>query len=208
MCGLLMRSGKPLSKIGICAGGKENTVMLCAIARIDTQSREKLSALQQAAERFGITVHKIYGHITLATYMGEDDRAFIASCKEILSACTPFSVYYEKVEVLSATSIIVASPRKENALLDMHHAIAAQWGHSLDHWTNNDHWQPHTTLVYDPQIDLQVLAEAMQKEFIPFFAHVTRIEFSQVTAHGYEIVDSVDLHQRQIPVSRDDRRAR
>ena len=176
--------------------------MLCAIARIDTQSREKLSALQQAAERFGITVHKIYGHITLATYMGEDDRAFIASCKEILSACTPFSVYYEKVEVLSATSIIVASLRKENALLDMHHAIAAQWGHSLDHWTNNDHWQPHTTLVYDPQIDLQVLAEAMQKEFIPFFAHVTRIEFSQVTAHGYEIVDSVDLHQRQIPACR------
>ena len=164
--------------------------MLCAIARIDTKSREKLSALQQAAERFGITVHKIYGHITLATYMGEDDRAFIASCKEILSACTPFSVYYEKVEVLSATSIIVASPRKE-------------WGHSLDHWTNNDHWQPHTTLVYDPQIDLQVLAEAMQKEFIPFFAHVTKIEFSQVTAHGYEIVDSVDLHQRQIPVGRD-----
>ena len=177
--------------------------MLCAIARIDTQSREKLSALQQAAERFGITVHKIYGHITLATYMGEDDRAFIASCKEILSACTPFSVYYEKVEVLSATSIIVASPRKENELLDMHHAIAAQWGHSLDHWTNNDHWQPHTTLVYDPQIDLQVLAEAMQKEFIPFFAHVTRIEFSQFTAHGYEIVDSVDLHQRQIPAYRD-----
>jgi hypothetical protein len=154
---------------GICAGGKENTVMLCAIARIDTQSREKLSALQQAAERFGITVHKIYGHITLATYMGEDDRAFIASCKEILSACTPFSVYYEKVEVLSATSIIVASPRKENALLDMHHAIAAQWGHSLDHWTNNDHWQPHTTLVYDPQIDLQVLAEAMQKGIHSFF---------------------------------------
>lgn len=168
--------------------------MLCAIAKIDTESRKQLLALQQVTERFGITVKELYGHITLATYTGEDDSAFILSCKEILSAYTQFSVYYEKVEVLSATSIIVASPQKENALLDIHNDIAAQWGIYLDNWTSNDHWQPHTTLIYNPQIDLQVIAEAMRKEFIPIIAHVTRIEFSQVTENGYEIVDSIDLH--------------
>ena len=175
---------------------KVKTVMLCAIAKIDTHSREKLRTLQQVTERFGITVKKLYGHITLATYIGEDDSAFIAACKEILSAYTPFSVYYEKVEMLSATSIIVASPRKENALLGINNDIAAQWGVSLDNWTNNDHWQPHTTLIYNPQIDLQVIVEAMRKEFVPIIAHVTRIEFSHVTENGYEIVDSIDLHQR------------
>ena len=182
-------------QIGI--GTREvKTVMLCAIAKIDTQSRENLLALQQVTERFGMTVKKLYGHITLAAYVGEDDSAFIASCKEILSAYAPFSVYYEKVEVLGATSIIAATPRKENALLDIHNDIAAQWGESLDHWTGNDHWQPHTTLIYNPQIDLQVIAEAMRKEFIPFFAHVKRIEFSQAADNGYEIVDAIDLHQR------------
>ena len=170
--------------------------MLCAIAKIDTKSREQLLTLQQVTERFGITARKVYGHITLATYIGEDDSTFIASCKEILSAYAPFFVYYEKVEVLSTTSIIVASPRKENTLLGIHNDIVSHWGVSLDNWTNNDRWQPHTTLIYNPKIDLQVIAEVMQKEFIPIFAHVTRIEFSQVTKNGYEIVDSIDLHQR------------
>lgn len=170
--------------------------MLCAIAKIDIQSREQLLALQQLTERFGITVNDLYGHITLATYIGEDDGTFIASCKEIISAYTPFSVYYEKVEVLSATSIIVASPRNENALFDIHNDIATQWGSYLDNWTNNDFWQPHTTLIYNPQIDLQVIAEVMRKEFVPFFAQVTKIEFSQVTENSYKIVDFIDLLQR------------
>ena len=169
--------------------------MLCAIARIDTQSREQLLALQRLAERFGVMVKDLYGHITLATYIGEDDGTFIASCKEIISACTPFSVYYEKVEVLSATSIIVASPRNENVLFDIHNDIAARWEPYLDKWTNNNLWHPHTTLIYNPQIDLKEIAEAMRKQFIPFWAQVTRIEFSQVTENGYKIVDFISVEE-------------
>ena len=170
--------------------------MLCAIARIDTQARKQLLSLQQVTEPFGITLNELYGHITLATYTGGDDSAFIASCKEIISAYSPFSVYYEKVEVLRATSIIVASPRNEKTLFDLHHAIASQWEPYLDRWTNNDLWQPHTTLMYNPQIDLQVIAEEMRREFIPFWAQVTRIEFSLVTENGYRIIDSFDLLHR------------
>ena len=170
--------------------------MLCVIARIDAQARKQLLSLRQITERFGITLNELYGHITLATYIGGDDSAFIASCKEIISAYSPFSVYYEKVEVLRATSIIVASPRNEKTLFDLHHDIAARWGPYLDHWTKNDFWQPHTTLMYSPQIDLQMIAEGMRKEFRPFLAQVTRIEFSLVTENGYKIMDSLDLPQR------------
>lgn len=170
--------------------------MLCVIAKIDIQSKAKLLTLQQLAVRFGITVNSLYGHITLATYIGGDDSTFIASCKKIISAYTSFSIYYEKVEVLSATSIIVASPRNEHTLFDIHNDIATKWWPYLDNWTNNDHWKPHTTLIYNPQIDLQVIATAIRKELIPFFAQVTTIEFSQVTENGYIIVDSIDLIQR------------
>ena len=170
--------------------------MLCAIARIDEQARNRLLALQQVTERFGIMPKEIYGHITLATYIGADDGTFIASCKRIISAYPSFSVCYDKVEVFSATSIIVASPRNEHTLFDIHHDIAARWGPYLDHWTKNDFWQPHTTLMYSPQIDLQMVAEGMRKEFRPFLAQVTRIEFSLVTENGYKIMDSLDLPQR------------
>lgn len=170
--------------------------MLCAIARIDAQARKQLLALQRVTERFGMTLKDLYGHITLATYIGGDDGAFIASCKEIISAYSPFSVYYEKVEVLGATSIIVASPQYEKTLFGLHHDIAAKWGPYLDRWTNSDLWLPHTTIMYNPQIDLQVIAESMRKEFLPFFAQVTRIEFSLVTENAYKIIDSINLLHR------------
>lgn len=170
--------------------------MLCAIARIDAQAREQLAALQHVTERFGITLNELYGHITIATYIGDDVDAFIASCKKIISAYAPFSVYYEKIEVLSATSIIVASTRNEKVLFDLHHAIATQWGPYLDRWTNNEFWQPHTTLMYNPQMDLHVIAEDMRRKFIPFSAKVNKIEFSLVTENDYIIMDSIDLLQK------------
>ena len=172
--------------------------MLCAIARIDAQARKQLVALQHVTERFGITLNELYGHITIATYIGDDAEAFIASCKKIISAYSPFSIYYEKVEVLGATSIIVATPRNEKVLFDLHHAIATQWGPYLDRWTNKESWQPHTTLVYNPQIDLHVIAEDMRRNFIPFSAQVTKIEFSMVTENDYIIIDSIDMLQRKI----------
>lgn len=172
---------------------ERETIMLCVIAKIDRESRECLLALQRLAERSGVPVSDLYGHITLAAYTGEEEGDFIDSCREILASCAPFSVYYEKIEVLRATSIIAASPRIESALSDIHRDIAAQWGPSLDKWTGTDLWQPHTTLVYNPQIDLEALAETMKKEFSPFSARVARIEFSQVTENGYKIVDFADL---------------
>lgn len=50
--------------------------------------------------------------------------------------------------------------------------------------------------MYSPQIDLQMIAEGMRKEFRPFLAQVTRIELSLVTENGYKKIDSLDLPQR------------
>lgn len=145
--------------------------------------------LQKQPQRWsGCSLHSnIYSHVD--TYCTA--RCLRSQCTRIQGAGC-----YRRLIVLSATSIIVVSPRNEKTLFDLHHDIAARWGPYLDHWTKNDFWQPHTTLMYSPQIDLQMIAEGMRKEFRPFLAQVTRIELSLVTENGYKKIDSLDLPQR------------
>ena len=57
--------------------------MLCAVAKLDPASTERLARLRRMANQFGIFPKELHGHITLATYTGEDEAAFIASCKAI-----------------------------------------------------------------------------------------------------------------------------
>lgn len=167
--------------------------MLCLIAKIDADSRERLLQIQQLAEKSGISVGNLYGHITLAVYTGDDGEAFISSCKDILRDYSAFTVHYDKIEVLSATSIIVASPVNENEIAVIHRRIAKEWAEYLDKWTQETAWYPHTTLLYHPQADLNALAKAMEVRFAPFDARVERIEFSRVKEKGYEIMDAVEL---------------
>ena len=167
--------------------------MLCVIARIDPSAREKLAALQRRAAVRDGRAGELYGHITLVTYMGDEEERFIASCRELLSGFSAFSVRYGRIELLSATSILVASPEKEGALLALHDAIADKWSGSLDRWTGDALWQPHTTLLYDPEADLTAVGAAIGKAFTPFSARVERIEFSRVEETGYTIVDHMDL---------------
>ena len=86
--------------------------MLCVIAKIDPKSKARFLKLQGKIEKLGISVKALHGHITLVSYIGEDEAAFIASCKEILSTCKVFPVCYDKIEVLASSCIVVASPRK------------------------------------------------------------------------------------------------
>ena len=167
--------------------------MLCVIARIDPGARERLAALRRAGEAWDSRPGELYGHITLAAYVGDEEDRFIASCRELLSRFSAFTVRYSRVELLSATSILVASPDKESTLLALHDAIAEKWSGSLDRWTGDALWQPHTTLLYDPYGDLEAAAAVLRKEFSPFTARVERIEFSRVEETGYTIVDHVDL---------------
>lgn len=91
-------------------------LMLCVIAKIDPKSKARFLKLQGKIEKLGISVKALHGHITLVSYIGEDEAAFIASCKEILSSCKVFPVCYDKIEVLASSCIVVASPRKEGVL--------------------------------------------------------------------------------------------
>ena len=167
--------------------------MLCAIAKIDPVSKERLSKVQQTAEKFGIPVRDLYGHITLVTYVGNAEEAFIVSCKDMLHGYKSFCVRYDKVEVLPATQIIVASPIKKNEIATIHSEIVKAWAEELDQWSRETIWHPHTTLVYHPKADLNVIANAMQEKFSPFDARIEKIEFSRVTEDGYKIVDSIAL---------------
>lgn len=167
--------------------------MLCAIAKIDEASTAALQSLQTAAVRHGAPPKQIHGHITLASYIGEDDPGFLAHCKSILRDMSAFSVVYETLAVLAETNIIVASPSKTDALLKLHCCLGDGYWASLDHWSQEDVWQPHTTLVYDPAGDLEQLCGLMCRAFSPITAQVTQVEFSRVAADGYEILDNIDL---------------
>lgn len=167
--------------------------MLCVIAKIDEESRIKLANLQLTAESFGIPPRKLYGHITLSTLVCEEEDAYIAFCKTTLRDVKAFSVLHEQVEVLSATSIIVASPKKRGDLENIQKTLTAGWENKINMWTKPDVWYPHTTLLYKPDADLNAICKAMTAIFHPFTAKIERIEFSNVTDNGYHIMDSISL---------------
>ena len=169
--------------------------MLCAIARIDDAARRHLTALQAASEPLGVCARPVHGHITLATYLGPDEQAFIAACKAALAQQRAFTVRYARIAALEATAIIAALPEKAGELAAVQRRIAQPWAPALDRWTQPEVWLPHTTLLYAPRGNLQAFAQAMGQDFIPFSATVGHIEFSRVTEHGYDILDTLALRR-------------
>lgn len=167
--------------------------MLCVIAKLDSDSIEKLRALQNKANDFNVFPADLYGHITIAAYIGDDELAFIKECKKMIKGIGPFIVRYDKLEVLSETEIIVASLQKNGALLYLHDNIEAQYGEFLNQWTVTEKWYPHTTLLSNSKSELTKICKAMQESFFSFQAVVNSIEFSRVTEAGYEIVDRITL---------------
>lgn len=172
--------------------------MLCVIAKIDAESRGRLRDIQRIADSFGIPPRILHGHIALATFVSGDEAELIHNCKERLNNQTTFTVHYESIDVLPVPGIIVASPKKEGSLQDMHEKLTANHIDWLDVWTRTENWKPHTTLVHQPQADLDTVAKEMRRIFEPFDACVEQIEFSRVTESGYEIIGAVDLKKENI----------
>lgn len=167
--------------------------MLCVIAKIDADAKARLRRIQQLAERFHLPPRPLYGHVTLATYLGDEEDAFIASCKLKLSTQPAFQIRYERLDVFSATSILVAVPAKSHDLVTLQRSLAFGWTHHLDRWTQPEVWCPHTTLLHSEAHDLAAVAEALRPQFVPFLAQVNQIEFSRVYENSYEIIDSFTL---------------
>jgi len=166
--------------------------MLCVIAKLDDASTEKLAAIRKAAFSDGEALRPLHGHITIASYVGTDEAAFLRSCREILAETRPFEAY-TGIEVLDETSILAAMPERSGALDLLHRQIAERYPDDLDPWTKDDRWVPHTTLYHGPGSDLAGLCRKMQDVFRPFAATISRIEFSRVLEDGYRIMDFVTL---------------
>lgn len=83
--------------------------------------------------------------------------------------------------------------RTPAALEVLHRRIAEAYNDSLNPWTQADRWYPHTTLLYDPNLDLHRICGEMSGHFTPFSAQISRIEFSRALESGYEIIDRVEL---------------
>ena len=169
--------------------------LICVIAKLPPNAVERLNILKESVRSERPATHSLYGHITIATYLPDDDAAFRQVCSGIIRETPSFSLRYEKLEVLSETSIVVAVPSKPTILLDLHNRIAEKFGSSMDRWTCGNEWYPHTTLIYDPDADLNALCRNMQQQFSPFEVSITQIEFSRVEETGYTILESIDLKQ-------------
>ena len=120
--------------------------MICVIAKLTPDATERLNILRKAVVSKKQPVKPFYGHITIATYL-PDDEEFVQVCSEIIRETPSFRIRYTKLEVLSETSVIVAVPSKPDVLLALHNKIAEKYGNSLDRWTCGTDWYPHTTLL-------------------------------------------------------------
>lgn len=167
--------------------------MLCVIAKVDDIARERLNELCKIAEEFDFPARYLYGHITLVSYIGQNETVFINQCKTALSGMGAFSVAYDGIELLSPTPSIVASPKRTQELVAIHDLLLSVAPSELDSWSSKERWHPHTTLFYHTEADLHTISERMRKQFLPFTATVSKIEFSKVTDRGYEIIDSIIL---------------
>ena len=166
--------------------------MLCVIAKLNAEATEKLMSIRTAALS-DAALKPLHGHITIASYTGNHEAQFVQFCKSQIAGISPFLVRYERIEVLEDTSIIVASPEKSGALEVLHRCIAEAYNDSLNPWTQADRWYPHTTLLYEPNLDLHRICGEMSGHFTPFSAQISRIEFSRVLESGYESIDHVEL---------------
>ena len=82
--------------------------MICVIAKLSPDAVERLNVLKETAGSERPAAHSLYGHITIATYHPDDDAAFRHVCSGLIRETPSFSVRYEKLEVLSETSIVVS----------------------------------------------------------------------------------------------------
>lgn len=167
--------------------------MLCVIAKIDNAARERLNELCKIAEEFNLPARHLHGHITLVSYVGQNEATFVAQCKAALKEWKVFPVTYNGVGLLPPTPSIVASPELSQELVAIHDLLLSVAPSEMDSWSAKEVWHPHTTLFYHTEADLPAIAERMRKIFVPFTAEIVRIEFSRVTDGGYEIVDSITL---------------
>ena len=167
--------------------------MLCVIAKIDEAAKARLDGLCRVVEEFGFPPRYLYGHITLVTYLGQEEEKFIEGCKTVLRGQTAFPIRYNRIELLTPTPSIVASPDRTEELCDLHDRLLEIAPSELDMWSSNHRWHPHTTLFYHTEADLRPISQRMQEDFVPFYAQISDVEFSKVTDDGYVIVDSVAL---------------
>lgn len=171
--------------------------MLCVIAKLDELATETLAVIRKIAFSDFAPSNPLHGHITLATYIGDDEAEFVEFCMHLFEGLPSFPVEYKRIEVLEGTSdsapIIVATPERAGLLEEVHRRIAAAYGSSLNQWTQTDCWYPHTTLLYRPGVDLHPICRMMAASFVPFSTQIRKIEFSRVLDSGYEIIGQVEL---------------
>lgn len=97
---------------------------------------EKQRLLREAVLPPGKTLIPLYGHITIATYLPEEEILFMTAFAELIREFRPFTIHNAKTDFLPETSIVVATPEKTEELMVLHRRTAGMFAGSLDRWTS------------------------------------------------------------------------
>ena len=123
--------------------------MLCVLAMLSAEAEKTLEQLREKALP-GVKFSPLHAHITLASWLPEDAGTFMDACEKMLLNAASFTVRYDRIEVFSETSIIVAMPSMSDELVSMHNRIAKEYGSFLDQWTSV-RWYPQW--IYHSETD-------------------------------------------------------
>ncbi len=106
------------------------------------------------------------------SYIGEDEAAFIASCKEILSNCKVFPVCYDKIEVFGFLLHCGGFAAQRGGAGSGAKEDRRKMGERLARLHAGRCVYPHTTLLQDMQADLGKIAQHLEENFEPFCGEV------------------------------------
>ena len=168
---------------------------LMPIAILDADSQAKFLRFQKIALDRGVKMNVLNPHITMATYFLPDLDNYLAEVREKLVDMRSFNVFYPEVTYMKEWDTVTCNPVKDEELLQAYRKITSVMPEYLhENYRTEENFTPHTTIVGRTPYDLNQIYGDIQKEFTPFKALVTRIDFSVEIREGeFEIIHFIDL---------------
>lgn len=168
---------------------------ICAILILDQEGQDRLNAFHEALQASGLPTAKVYAHITLAHFHDIDAEALIAWTDNFLQNKRPFEVSYDKIGELG--TCLVFLPAESPELESWYEEYHERFDEHCDHWTSADRglWTPHSSLtceITESRGREENLAR-LKAAFKPFKARVVRLDLSEITPQGFDILYTKEL---------------
>lgn len=172
---------------------------ICAIWTLSKESNEQLEYVREILKDFNISYEPIYGHITMAHFYNIDIDKIVEYTDEFIKGKSIFYVKYSIIGLLNPNCIACISTTS-GKLLEYYYEYHKQFDSYCDDWTKAEAglWLPHSTLYFNPDIDLGPIVIKISKRFKPFDGKVVSLELSEIDGNKMEIIYTHKLAKREI----------